>query len=343
MIKSNQTISIIGLGYIGLPFLLSLSKSNFNLIGVDNDIKKIKDLKNRNYISEEKEITSFYRKISKKKITYSSKLEKSDVYILCLPTPLNKKKSCDLKILSTVLDKLSVNLKNEDLIIIESTVPIGFTESVIKKIKEKRLELKKLSFAYVCEKAMPGNTLFEMTNNDRIIGCNNKDKHKLRNIYKSFVKGKIYFTDFKTAEATKLIENTFRDFNIGLAHYLKNILEKNNLNYDKVFALSNKHPRVNILKPSIGVGGHCLPVDPYFLDNQKNGLISRIRLINDNETILTVRKLRKKLKSYKNETICFWGLGYKINSLDLRNSPALKIYNSLSGKNYYASEFKGRL
>lgn len=343
MKKYKKTLSVIGLGYIGLPFLLCLTKSKYNLIGVDKNLVKLNSLKNKTFITEENEVNSLFKNINKKRISYSNKIEKSDIYILCLPTPLGKGKSCDLRILDNVINNLEKKLKDNDIVIIESTVPIGFTENIIKKIKKRRSDLKNLSFAYVCEKAMPGNTLNEMTNNERIIACENKDKSKLKKIYKSFVKGNIIFTDFKTAEAIKLVENTFRDFNIGLTHYLKNILEKKNLNYNKVLKLSNKHPRVNLLEPSIGVGGHCLPVDPYFLDSRKSGLISIIRSINDKQTKLAIKKLSLIIKKHKNKKICFWGLGYKVDSLDLRNSPAYKIYKYFSGEKRYASEIKKTL
>lgn len=339
----KKNLSVIGLGYIGLPFLLSLTRTNFKLYGIDNNKRKIETLKNRKFFSEEANITKLYKRTLRNRITYSTDIKKSEVYILCLPTPINKKKVCDTKILDSVLNKLTPILKEEDLIIIESTVPIGYTNNILKKIKGKLSKVRNISVAYVCEKAMPGNTLYEMINNDRIIGCANKDRIKLKKIYKTFVKGRIYFTDFKIAEAVKLVENTYRDFNIGLAHYLKNILNKKNLDHKKVFQLSNKHPRVNILKTSLGVGGHCLPVDPYFLDNKKNGLINKIRSINDNQTKICIKKLKHKLNTYKNNKICFWGLGYKTNSLDLRNSPALKIYNSFKGNKYFASEIKNDL
>lgn len=343
MKKYKATISVIGLGYIGFPFLLSLHKCKYNLLGIDSNLKKLKSIKNKTFKSEEMEINQLFKKIPEKRISYSNNLKESDVYILCLPTPLNNKKSCDLRIINKVLDSIMQILKDKDLIIIESTVPIGFTENAFKVVRKKRPDLKNVSFAYVCEKAMPGNTIYEMKNNDRIVGCLSKDKIILSNIYKSFVKGNIFFTDFKTAEAIKLVENTFRDFNIGLTHYLKNLLEKKNINYEKVVFLSNKHPRVELLKPSIGVGGHCLPVDPYFLDNTKEGLVTKIRLINDNETILALKKLKLKLEKFKNKKVCFWGLGYKKDSLDLRNSPALRIYNSFKSKKYFASEFKNKL
>jgi len=338
MKKFKHRISIIGLGYIGFPFLLSLVKGKFGLIGVDNNKKKINALNGNYYKCEESGINYLYNSVKKNRIFYSSKIVESEVYILCLPTPLNNKNFCDTSILKNVTNKIIGKLKNNDLLIVESTVPTGYTEKLKNEVLKKRPDLKNLSFGYVCEKAMPGNTLYEMTNNDRIIGCEKKDRIKIKKIYKTFVKGKIYFTDFKSAEAIKLVENTFRDFNIGLAHYLKNILKKNKINYEEVFNLSNKHPRVNILNPSIGVGGHCLPVDPYFLDNKKTGLISKIRKINDYETVKKINELKKILLKYKNKKICFWGLGYKPGSLDLRNSPALKIYNKFRKKNCYASE-----
>ncbi len=340
---SKNKISIIGLGYIGLPFLIILAKKRFDVSGIDTNKKKLSLINKGKYRTEEKDINREISILQKRKVTFSSQIIDSDVYILCLPTPLKKNRTCDTSILDNVLKKIIPKLKNNDTVIIESTVPIGFTEKVSQKIKNLRSDLNKIHVAYVSEKAMPGKTIHEMINNHRIIGCDKKSKSKIKLIYKSFVKGNLFFTETKIAEATKIAENTYRDMNIGIANYLDNLLRKKKIDSKKVFLLSNKHPRVNILRASIGVGGHCLPVDPYFLDNNKKGLISRVRYINDSRVNFFYKKLKNVLTKYRNKKICFWGLGYKVDSVDLRNSPSFKIFNKFRNKNYFVSDFKGKL
>ena len=340
---SKKKISIIGLGYIGLPFLIILAKKRFAVFGIDTNKKKLSLIDKGKYRTEEKDLNREISILQKRKVTFSSKIIDSDVYILCLPTPLKKNRTCDTSILDNVLKTIIPKLKNNDTVIIESTVPIGFTEKVSQKIKNLRSDLDKIHVAYVSEKAIPGKTINEMINNDRVIGCDKKSRSKIKFIYKSFVRGNLFFTETKTAEATKIAENTYRDLNIGIANYLDNVLRKKKIDSKKVFLLSNKHPRVNILRASIGVGGHCLPVDPYFLDNNRNGLISRVRYINDSRVNFFYKKLKHVLKRYRNKKICFWGLGYKVDSIDIRNSPSLKIFNKFKNKNYFVSDFKGKL
>ncbi|MDC0234516.1 nucleotide sugar dehydrogenase [Candidatus Pelagibacter sp.] len=340
---NKKKISVIGLGYIGLPFLIILAKNKFNVVGIENNKEKLSLIKRGKYKTEENDINKEITILRKKKIPFFNKVINSDIYILCLPTPIKKNKTCDTSAIDKVLREIAPKLKNEDTIIIESTVPIGFTDKFYNKLKKLRSDLNKIHISYVSEKAIPGRTIYEMINNDRVIGCERTSENKINYVYKKFVKGNIYFTSTKIAEASKIVENTHRDLNIGIANYLDNKLRKKKIDTKKVFALSNKHPRVNILSPSIGVGGHCLPVDPYFIDNNKKGLISQVRKINDDRTNYFYKKLKDILKKYKNKKICFWGLGYKVDSLDLRNSPSFKIFNKLKNKNYYVSDFKGKL
>ena len=332
-------ISVIGLGYIGLPFSMILAKNGFKVSGYDVDKKKLKKLKSKKYLFEEKNLNNLIKNQKVlQNLSFTNKLKLANLYILCLPTPLNKKNNCDYQYIYKALKEISKVIKDKDKIILESTVEIGFTDK-IKKILEIKKKKLKIDIYYVSEKAIPGNTLYEMIYSDRIIGSNIGNKEFIFKLYKSFVKGNIFITNNKEAEATKLIENTYRDFNIGLATNLSQILKKKNVDYKKVFNLSNRHPRVNILSPLFGVGGHCIPIDPFFLENKKSGLISKIRKINNGYIDVISKKINFFIKNNESKKICFWGFGYKLNTNDTRESPPLKIYNKVRKSNCFASDF----
>ena len=214
-------------------------------------------------------------------------------------------------------------LEPRNLIIIESTCPVGTTELIEKIIYKKRPDLKKnsINISYCPERILPGNTLTELINNDRIIGgINNKSSNHAKKIYELFVKGSLKLTDCKTAEMCKLVENTYRDINIAYANELSMVSEKLKINVWKLIELSNLHPRVNILKPGPGVGGHCIAVDPWFLISQNKKMAKIIytaRKINDYKSKWVVKNIYKKLnkinlkKNYKKILISFFGITYK--------------------------------
>lgn len=339
MIK--ETINIIGLGYIGLPFALLLSSKGYEVIGTDIDTKKIELLKSGNFISEERDINKLYKSERKKsKIIYTSQFIHSDIFILCLPTPLTKNKKCDLKFIMNAINKIINLLKKNNTIIIESTVPIGTTNKIIKYVFSKRPDLNnKVNFCFIPEKAIPGSTIKEIQNNTRIIGSEKKIFNKIKHIYKSISKNKILNYSIEEAEASKLIENSFRDNQIAFSNFIDHHLKKKKLDSVKIFGICNKHPRVNLLNPSIGVGGHCIPIDPYFLNiNDKNNMIRLARKINDNKIEQISKKIKKIIKKSK-RNICFWGLGYKPGSKDLRESPAIKILKKIKlKKNHYITD-----
>ena len=333
-------ISIIGLGYIGLPFALLLSKKGFNINGVDVNKKKIETLNKGKFISEEADINKLY-KLSGNNISYSTKLFNSKFYILCLPTPINKNLKCDLSFLIDGLKQISKVIKINDTIIVESTVPIGTTSYLFSLMCKLRPDLKdNFNIGFSPEKAIPGNTLNEMQNNYRIIGSNKKTFNLVRKIYSKFSKNKIYNYKIEEAEASKLIENSFRDNQLAFSNYLDSELRKRKLNFKKISEICNLHPRVNLLKPSIGVGGHCIPIDPYFLNfkAQKDNMILMSRRLNDKRTSSIATKLKKLIRTKKKVKICLWGLGYKPGSTDLRESPAIKIINLLKNNKFYISD-----
>ena len=342
LIMGNK-ISVIGLGYIGLPFALLLSKKGFSVDAIDINELKIKSLINASYRSEEEDINLIFNQVkNKKNLNFSTKLNNSDFYILCLPTPIKKNKMCDLSYLNKAIKQISTVIKKKNTIIIESTVPIGTTKKLFILINKLRPDLNgQLNICFSPEKAIPGNTLTEMKSNQRIIGASKKTFKLVKKIYEKFTTKKVKNYTIEEAEASKLLENSFRDNQIAFSNYIGIEFKKRNLNTNKIIEICNMHPRVNLLSPSIGVGGHCIPLDPYFLNFEKtrDNMILLSRKMNNKKTIIIISKLRKIIKLNKNKKICFWGIGYKPGSSDIRESPAIKIINALNKKDkFYISD-----
>ena len=231
-------------------------------------------------------------------------------------------------------------LKKGNLIIVESTIPPGTCRNIIGPLIEKHTKLKineDFFLSHCPERAIPTNTVYEIIHNDRIIGgVNIFASKKTEKIYKSFVKGKIHITDDITAEMTKLVENSYRDVNIAFANEIDTICSKLKISTKDVIRLANKHPRVNILEPGIGVGGHCIPIDPLFISQiapQKSKIIKLARKINDNKPSSIAKQILFELKDIKNPSVVVGGISYKKNVNDIRESPALKIIEYLKAKN----------
>jgi len=330
-------ISILGLGYIGLPLAIVLADKSIHINGFDTNQKVLDDLQKLKIKIKEKDLIKKFKNTKVQKyLRVSNKLIKSDVYIVAVPTPFNKKKNKpDISLVKKAINKIVHLLVSGNLVIIESTCPVGTTELVKKLIYKKRPDLKKdsINISYCPERILPGNTLKELINNNRIIGGINTNSSKYASkIYKIFVEGNIHITDSKTAEMSKLAENTYRDINIAYANELSMIAKKNGINVWELIKLTNLHPRVNILNPGPGVGGHCIAVDPWFLVSQNQKLTKIIlsaREVNDNKIKWVIQEIKKRIKilSIKNNlfTLGFFGITYKPDSNDLRESSSLKI------------------
>ncbi len=338
-----MNISIIGLGYVGLPTMLLISKTKNKVFGYDKNSKLINSLskgKNiENYTTEKKIISLYKKQLISNKLNFADSLKVSEVYIVCVPTPINIKKKADTKFIDKALLEISKVIKRNDLVVIESTIPLNYCKKAYKILK-KNLRSEKFYLSYCPERVLPGNTLEEIVNNNRIIGgyCN-KSAIITKKLYKKFVSGKISLTNTGVSEFTKLAENAFRDVNIAYANELSVLCDLHDVNYNEVIKFSNMHPRVNILNPGIGVGGHCIAVDPWFLveKNSKNfSVIKNARIVNDYKSKYVTKKIlniinQKKSKT-NNQKIFFLGLSYKPNIGDIRSSPAIKIVKSLRKK-----------
>jgi UDP-N-acetyl-D-mannosaminuronic acid dehydrogenase len=343
--KKKIIINIIGLGYIGLPTAALLASKNFYVNGIDVDRKIIENINaGKIHIYEPGLERLVNRAIFKGNLKVFNKTVPGDIFILCVPTPIKSgaNPKADIDYILKATRNIARHLKPGNCLILESTSPVGTTEKISKMLKEKGVDIKKIYIAYCPERVMPGNILKELVENDRIVGgLNHQATIKISNFYRSFVKGNVHETNSTTAEMTKLVENSFRDVNIAFANELSRICENKNINVSDVIFLANKHPRVNILKPGIGVGGHCIPVDPWFIiaSNKLNSnLIRAARNINDQKTkwiINKIKKVAKKLnKNKKKISIACFGLAYKSDTDDTRNSPAKKIAENLFKSGY---------
>ncbi len=336
-----KRICVIGLGYIGLPTASILSSKGFKVVGVDINGKLVEELNQLNIDLLELGLADLANSaIESGKLVAKGSPEKADVFMICVPTPLTDENKADLTHIKNAAERVLPYLRKGNLVILESTVPTGTTEGILKPIlEESGLKVgSELYLSYCPERVLPGNILKELIENDRIIGGVNPESTELaKEVYQSFVEGEIYLTDTTTAEMVKLIENSFRDVNIAFANELSKICDKLSLNIWKVIELANKHPRVNILKPGPGVGGHCIAVDPFFIVEKapnKARIIKTARCVNDSMPDYIVEKVEKAVKEakIKSPIIACLGITYKAGTGDLRQSPALRIVRRLREK-----------
>lgn len=317
---------------MGLPTALLLARSGYTVYGYDVDKKKIEQLLKGIIPFEEKGLKELYTE-AKNNFKPISELKPSDVFIITVPTPVNKDNTCDLSYVTSATKAVSSVIEEDNLVVLESTVSPGTTINHVKPILDSQNKTYYLS--YVSEKAMPGNTLHEMQYNHRIIGGMDKTSaEKTRDIYISFVKSDIHLTDATTAETVKLMENTFRDVNIALANELARSLETIGVNIWEAIELANHHPRVNIHRPGPGVGGHCIPIDPWFLVSDNTPLIKQARFINDSMPAYIFSKVQELLKDVSSPTISIFGVAYKGDIDDTRETPAIPLIQ-LAEKNGY--------
>lgn len=343
----KQKICILGIGYIGLPTAAILADKGYNVLAVDINELIVDNLNKGKVLIEEPRLNEIVEQVVRKgKLKANLVPEHSDIFIITVPTPITKDKKADLSNVIDATKSILPFLKKESIVILESTSPVGTTnEIVIPILAESGLIIgEEIFVGYSPERVLPGNIINELINNSRVIGGTNKrSAEKIKDLYATFVKGELYLTDTNTAEMCKLMENTFRDVNIALANELVKICEKTNINAWEVIELSNKHPRVNLHQPGPGVGGHCLPIDPWFIIEKEPKLSNIIKLsreINSTMPMFVANKIEKILEDIKgNKKITILGITYKPNTDDLRESPIIDIINILEGRNYEISIF----
>ncbi len=334
-----KKICVFGLGYVGLPTASMLATHGFEVLGVEIDENIIERINNGNAHIEEPGLNTLVKAaILSNNLKASSKPIQADVFIICVPTPLDSEKKSDLSYVKSAAKSAIPYLIKDNLVILESTVPPKTTEEVLIPIlKESGLEIgTELFVAYCPERVIPGRVIVEMVENDRIIGgINEKSALMAKEIYQTFVEGNIFLTDATTAEFVKLIENTYRDVNIALANEFAKVAEKIHINVWNAIELANRHPRVNILKPGPGVGGHCIPVDPWFIVEKvpQADLIKLSRKINEG-MVQHIFDILKETLGKEKRNITIFGVAYKGNVDDTRGSPAKRLIDLLLTKNY---------
>jgi UDP-N-acetyl-D-mannosaminuronic acid dehydrogenase len=340
----SKKMCVLGLGYVGLPTASMFATHGFSVTGVDTNPKIIEGINTGEVHIKEPGLRAFvHDALRTGNLKVQETPEKADIFIICVPTPITGEKKAYLEYVKSASESILPFLEKGCLVVIESTVPPGTTTNVVIPILE-RTGLKTgrdFYVAYCPERVMPGNILKEMIENDRMIGgIDNSSNLYAKKIYQAFVKGHIYLTDTVTAEFVKLIENTYRDVNIALANELALIAEESEIDVWNAISLANKHPRVNIHRPGPGVGGHCIGVDPYFLVEKSpkhSRLIQLSREINNTMPDHVVELIESSVQSLKKPKITIFGIAYKGNIDDTRESPGLKVVSLLQRKGYKMS------
>lgn len=330
----------MGLGYIGLPTAIISSQHGINVCGVDINPKVVEKTNRGELHIVEPGLQDLLKKaVDSKSLVASTTPFESDVYLIVVPTPFKAKHEPDISYVQSATKTVIPLLKEGDLFIIESTSPVGTTEKMAELIFAERPELKgRIHIAYCPERVLPGNVIFELVNNDRVIGgIDDASADAAAEFYGKFVSGQLHKTNCRTAEMCKLVENSSRDVQIAFANELSMICEKAGINVWELISLANKHPRVNILQPGCGVGGHCIAVDPYFISSafpNEAKIIAQARSINNYKSEWCVEKAKNailsfQLKNCKKPQVALMGLAFKPNIDDLRESPAMKIAKRL--------------
>ena len=336
--KAIETINVIGLGYIGLPTAATLANAGFDVLGVDVRPEIITKINAGDIHIQEPGLDILVRAaVQRGKLRAAAQPGRADVFIIAVPTPIHADKSPDLSFVEAASRTIAPVLEKGNLVIVESTVPPRTCVDVVAPILEERTGLKHgadYDLAHCPERVIPGQILTEIIHNDRIVGGTTAEATKrTAALYGSFVKGRLLETDATTAEMCKLMENSFRDVNIALANELANIADDLQIDIHEAIALANRHPRVNIHTPGIGVGGHCIPIDPWFIAHvapEKANLIRTARGINDARPHLLAERILAAHREKPDSAIAFFGLSYKPDVDDFRESPAIEVVHQIA-------------
>lgn len=333
----NQVdVVTIGLGYIGLPTSALIAQNKLSVLGVDINQNVVNTInQGKIHIVEPDLDKAVAQAVKEGFLKASTKPFTADTYLIVVPTPFKGNHQPDISYVTAATKSVLPLLKEGDLYIIESTSPVGTTEKMLDYIFAERPDLKdKIFVAYCPERVLPGNVMYELVHNDRVIGgVDTKSTQKAIDFYRQFVKGELHATNARTAEMCKLTENASRDSQIAFANELSLICDKADINVWELIRLANKHPRVNILQPGCGVGGHCIAVDPYFITAEfpmESRMIAQARETNNYKSFWCAEKVKStrldfELKHGRQPSIAMMGLAFKPNIDDLRESPAIHI------------------
>ena len=339
-----RTVSVVGLGYIGLPTAATIASRGIDVVGVDVSQKAVSAINEaRAHFSEPDLDGLVHSAVVGGRLKAFTAPQPADAFIVAVPTPVRSDKSPDMAFVEQASRAVAAVLKPGDLVILESTSPVGTTEWMAGLIRAERPDLVdgdglKISMAYCPERILPGRMVYELVQNDRIVGgLTPACAARAKALYATFVRGSIYETSAAVAELVKLIENAYRDVNIAFANEVANICERMGLDAWEAIGLANKHPRVNILNPGPGVGGHCIAVDPWFVIAQHpdlTPLMQAARGINDGRPASVIDKVRAAAGARGTRRVAALGLAYKPDVDDLRESPALEIAEHLADEGF---------
>lgn len=340
-----QKVAVIGLGYIGLPTAALIASRGMQVVGVDTNPDIVKTVMSGAIHIAEPDLDGLVQKVvSNGSLTATTEPEKADVFMIAVPTPIDSANRPDLSCVMAAVERIVDLIVPGNLIILESTSPVGTTEKIAKKIMERRPDLTvgppnggaSISVAYCPERVLPGRILSELVNNDRCIGgITTMCARRAQRFYKMFVRGACVATTARAAELVKLTENAYRDTNIAFANELSIICDHYDINVWEVIDLANRHPRVNVLRPGPGVGGHCIAVDPWFIIDSVPDLarvMKTSREVNNHKTTLIVERAIALIDDHPYANVACCGLAFKANVDDLRESPALEIALHLAEK-----------
>ena len=344
LVDKKPDVCVLGLGYIGLPTAAVIARSGCKVLGVDVNASVVDTINRGEIHIEEVDLDGLVQGVVvRKMLRASTMVEKADVFVIAVPTPFDEKHAPDISYVLAAATNIAAVLKAGDTVILESTSPVGTTDKVRDLIAKLRPDLKipgisvetpDVSIAYCPERVLPGRILEELTNNDRSIGgITPRCARKALTFYKRFVRGECVTTDARSAEMTKLVENAFRDVNIAFANELSMVADHMGLDVWEVIRLANRHPRVNILQPGPGVGGHCIAVDPWFIVHgapDQSPLIRTARQVNDGKVNHVIAQASAMIEADPDMIVGCMGLAFKANIDDFRESPAKKVTAELA-------------
>lgn len=339
-------VSVIGLGYIGLPTAATIATRGIDVVGVDINRRAVEQINaGKAHFSEPDLDILLQSAVTTGKLKAVTEPQAADAFVIAVPTPFLADRQPDMRFVEKASRGIAKVLKKGDLVILESTSPVGATEMLCGWIAEERPDLKTplndklnpdINVAYCPERILPGRMVFELVENDRIVGgMTAACAERARDFYAVFVRGEIHVTQAATAELCKLIENAYRDVNIAFANEISLCCEQLKLDPWEAIELANRHPRVNILNPGPGVGGHCIAVDPWFLISalpQKTPLMRAARDVNDGKPHVVLADIRQQMHRFRRPIVACLGLSYKPDVDDLRESPALEIVEHLAAE-----------
>jgi UDP-N-acetyl-D-mannosaminuronic acid dehydrogenase len=339
-----KRVEVFGLGYVGLPVAAVLASRGYEVIGVDVNRTVVSTINDGHIHIVEPDLDMIVQAaVTAGNLRATLEPEPADAFIIAVPTPFTDNHAPDLRYVQEATEAIAPLLKKGNLVILESTSPVGTTEQISAWIKAKRPDLvmpdpnrerSDIYLAHCPERVLPGTVLRELIYNDRIIGGISREcARRGAELYSSFVSGKLHLTNSRTAEMVKLVENAFRDVNIAFANELSVVAEQLHVNVWELISLANHHPRVNILRPGPGVGGHCIAVDPWFIISAVGDAAKIMRAgreTNDSMPHRVVRKVKAAADRFRAPKIACFGLSYKANIDDMRESPALHIVEMLA-------------